>query len=157
MIRPARPGDAAGIARIWNHYIESTAATFAAVPKTEAEVAALIAARPVFVAEDDAGAIHGFAHYGPFRGGDGYRHTAEHTLYLAPGQGGRGLGRALLGAVEDHGSAAGIHTMWAGISAENPAAIAFHARCGYAEAARLRQVGRKFDRWLDLVLMQKVL
>ena len=154
MIRPARPADAGDIAALWSRYVRETACTFHAEEKTAEAVAAMIDARPVFVAEA-AGQFAGFAHYGPFRAGDGYRHTAEHTLYLAPEAQGRGLGRALMAGVEDHARGAGIHTLWAGISAENPAGVAFHARLGFSEAARLPEVGRKFGRWMDLVLMVK--
>jgi phosphinothricin acetyltransferase len=155
MIRRARPGDAADIAALWNRYIRETACTFHSVEKSQAEILAQIAARPVFVAEAEGFA--GFGHYGPFRAGDGYRHTAEHTLYLHPAAQGRGLGRALMTALEDHARGAGIHGLWAGISAENPGGLAFHARMGFREVARLPEAGRKFDRWMDLVLMQKLL
>jgi phosphinothricin acetyltransferase len=67
------------------------------------------------------------------------------------------VGRALLRAVEDHARAQGHHTMIAAISGENTGAIGFHAAQSYAETGRLREVGRKFDRWFDLVVMQKAL
>lgn len=155
MIRPARQEDAAAITALWNHYIRETACTFHGVEKTQAEIETHIAARPVFVAV--AGDFAGFGHYGQFRAGDGYRHTGEHTLYLHPAAQGRGFGRALLSALEDHARGAGFHALWAGISAENPGGVAFHARAGFREVARLPEAGRKFDRWMDLILMQKVL
>ncbi|SLN47373.1 GNAT family N-acetyltransferase [Roseisalinus antarcticus] len=154
MIRTATPADALAIAEIWNHYIRVSTNTFASIEKTEADIAMLLESRPIFVA-DQAGNISGFAHWGPFRGADGYRHTAEHTVYLRPDTARRGTGRALMAEVEAHAAAAGIHTIWAAISAENAAGIAFHERLGYTDAVRLNEVGRKFDRWLDLVLMQK--
>ena len=81
----------------------------------------------------------------------------EHSILLAPDAAGQGLGRALLTAVEDHARGAGAHTLIGGVSAENAAGRAFHARMGYAEAAILRDVGWKFGRYIDLVLMQKFL
>ncbi|GGL67833.1 GNAT family N-acetyltransferase [Wenxinia marina] len=157
MIRPATPADAAAIAAIWNHYIRETTVTFLPDEKTDADIRATLAAdRGLFVHEGPDG-VDGFARYFQFRGGAGYRHTCEHTVLLAPGTGGQGAGRALMAAVEDHARAGGVHALFAGVSAENPGAVAFHARIGFAEVARLPEVGRKFGRWIDLVLMQKFL
>ena len=159
MIRAARPGDAGAIAAVWNPIIRDTAITFRPDPWSEPDLRGWIAAKAdaghgVLVAED-GGAVLGFAAYGQLRAGAGYRRTVEHTLMLAPEARGRGVGRALLSAVEAHARAGGAHTIWAGISAENPEARAFHAACGYAEVARLPEVGHKFGRWIDLILMSK--
>ncbi len=154
MIRPAAPPDAPAIAAIWNHYIRHTTVTFLPDEKTDADVAALIAGPdPVFVA--DEGAVSGFARYFPFRSGRGYVHTVEHTVLLASDTPRRGLGRALMTAVEDHARAAAKHSLWAGVSAENTAGVAFHTAIGFTPVAVLPEVGFKFDRWIDLVLMQK--
>ncbi len=157
MIRPATAADAGAIAAIWNPVILDTAVTFESVPKTPADVAALIAARPVFLVAEAAGGIAGFASCGQFRSGTGYARTMEHTIVLAPAARGRGLGRALMAGIEDRARARRAHSIFAGVSAENPDGIAFHAAVGYAEVARLRAVGWKFGRWMDLVLMQKFL
>ena len=81
----------------------------------------------------------------------------EHSVILAPEGRGRGLGRALMAAIEAHAAGQGAHSMFAGVSAANPDGRAFHARIGYRELAVLPEVGFKFGRWLDLVLMQKML
>ncbi len=156
-VRLAEEADAAAVAAIWNHYIRDTAVTFNAREYALAEVEAMILGRPAFFVAEDAGRVAGFATYAQFRGGIGYARTMEHTVQLAPGIAGRGLGRALMSAVEDHARAGGAHSMLAGVSGENPAGRAFHARLGYAEVAVLPQVGWKFGRWMDLVLMQKFL
>jgi phosphinothricin acetyltransferase len=153
MIREAVRSDAAAIAAIWNPIIRATTVTFTPVEKRVDEIEALIAARPVFVAADGAG----FAVYDQFRRGPGYRFTVEHTLHVAEGARGRGIGRSLMQAVEAHAAAAGAHSIYAGVSGENPGGVAFHAAIGFAEAARLPEAGWKFDRWIDLVLMRKVL
>ncbi|MGB0961051.1 MAG: GNAT family N-acetyltransferase, partial [Halocynthiibacter sp.] len=101
--------------------------------------------------------IDGFAYYGQFRGGVGYAHALEHTLYVRPMAAKTGVGRGLLRTLETHAHRSGGHMMQAGVSAENAAALGFHAAMGYEAVARLKEVGRKFDRWLDLVLMQKEL
>lgn len=155
MIRAAIPSDAAQIAAIWNHAIRETTITFNPVEKTEGEVAGLIAQD--CLAWDDGGHIMGFARYFPFRGGEGYRFTVEHTIMLQRQSHGQGGGRRLMAALCTHAKDAGKHTMFAGCSAENPGAVAFHARLGFQEVATLREVGFKFGRWIDLVLMQKTL
>jgi len=156
VITDATPADAPEIVQIWNSVIRDTIATFTTAEKSPADVADAIARQPFFVARDGA-QIAGFATYTQFRGGPGYAHTMEHTIHIADGMRGRGHGRDLLTHLETHARAAGVHTIFAGISGENRDGIAFHKAQGYAEAARLAQVGRKFGRWHDLVLMQKFL
>ncbi|MBT8408699.1 MAG: GNAT family N-acetyltransferase [Alphaproteobacteria bacterium] len=160
-VRPAKLADAPAITGIWNHAIRETLVTFNSVQKTEEDIAAMIAAKAAagegfFVAES-GGAVAGFATWGPFRGGIGYRHTAEHSILLTEAVQGQGLGRALMKAIEEHAAKAEIHSLFAGVSSANPAGRAFHAALGYREIATLREVGRKWDRWLDLHLMQKFL
>lgn len=152
-IRAATPDDASQIAAIWNHAIRETTITFNPVEKTTEEVVALTATNS-FVWED-AGRVLGFARYFQFRGGEGYRFTVEHTIMLHPDGHGKGGGRALMEALFADARAAGMHAMFAGCSAENAGAVRFHAKLGFAEVATLREVGFKFGRWIDLVLMQK--
>lgn len=156
MIRTARPADAPAIAAIWNHIIRDTVATFTTEEKQPSAITGAMASQPYWVAED-AGTVVGFATYFQFRGGPGYVHTMEHSVHITPSAQGRGLGRDLMAALEDHARKAGVHSLFAGISGENSAGLAFHSALGYAHTARLPGVGRKFDRWHDLVLMQKFL
>lgn len=153
MIRPAIAADARQVADIWNHAIRETTITFNPVEKSTAEVADLIA-QNAFVWEQD-GRILGFARYFQFRGGEGYRFTVEHTIMLHAQGHGQGGGRRLMDALCDHAQAAGMHSIFAGCSAENAGAVAFHAKLGFREVATLPEVGFKFGRWIDLVLMQK--
>lgn len=161
MIRDAGPVDARAISALWNHYILNTLVTFNWAEKPEAEVAALIASRQAaghgFLVAEEGGQLKGFATYAQFRGGVGYAHTMEHTILFNAHARGRGLGRALMAATEDHARRGGAHAIFAGVSGANPEGRAFHLAMGYAEVAVLREVGRKWDRWLDLHLMQKIL
>ncbi len=154
-VRAAAEGDAAAVALIWDHYIRHTAVTFNAKEKTAEEVAGMFASRPAFFVALHQAQVAGFATYGQFRGGVCYARTMDHTIQLAPQAAGLGLRRALMARVEDHARGQGAHSMFAGVSGENPAGRAFHARIGYMEVAVLPQVGWKFGRWMDLVLMQK--
>ena len=161
MIRPATPGDCARIAAVWNQIIRDTLITFTTAERTEEGLRALLEEKSAqgfatFVAEAD-GAVLGFATYGQFRAGPGYARTMEHTVLLAPEARGRGFGRGLMAAVENHAAAGGAHSIFAGVSGANPEGRAFHAALGYREVAVLPQVGFKFGQWLDLVLMQKFL
>ena len=154
-IRAAETADAQQIAGIWNDAIRETTVTFNPIEKTSEEVAALIA-KDSFVWEEN-GQVLGFARYFAFRGGEGYRFTSEHTVMVHPDQQGRGGGRELMQTVLSHAKAAGKRSMIAGCSAENPDAVRFHAKLGFREVATLREVGFKFGRWIDLVLMQQTL
>ncbi|TCL08899.1 phosphinothricin acetyltransferase [Shimia isoporae] len=158
IIRTARIGDAAGVAVIWNHEIREGVTTFTTAEKTEMGLDADIADRgDAFLVAEEAGELLGFATFFQFRGGPGYAHTMEYTIHLAPRARGKGAGRQLLSALEDRARAADVHILVAGISGENAAGVAFHERMGFEHVGRMPEVGRKFDRWMDLVLMQKVL
>ena len=95
--------------------------------------------------------------YGTFRNGPGYAATVEHSIVLAEGARRSGTGRRLMERAMAEAAQQGMHVMVAGISAVNSGAVAFHAALGFVEAGRLREVGRKNDQWLDLILMQKTL
>lgn len=156
MIATAGPGDVQAVRALWNEVIADTTITFTSTPKTTQQIADIISDQPVFLARDGERTL-GFATYGPFRGGDGYRLTCEHAIYLTGDARGRGLGRALLLAVEDHARSTRHHTLIAGISGENADGVAFHAAMGFAPVGRIPEAGHKFGRFLDLVLMQKQL
>ena len=156
MIRWACGDDAAAIAAIWNQVIRDTTQTFTTAEKDPAALAVQIAHQPCFVGLR-GGSVAGFVIYGQFRSGPGYAHTMEHSIHVAQDARGGGLGRALMAAAEDHARGAGIHSMIAGVAGENAGGAGFHAAVGYAQIARLPEVGWKFGRWHDLVLMQKIL
>ncbi|WP_166417616.1 GNAT family N-acetyltransferase [Cochlodiniinecator piscidefendens] len=161
MIRPAEFRDAAPICKIWNHIISNSIATFNSQEKSETEIKQAIREKSDrshgFFVADENGIVLGFGTYGQFRGGIGYAHSMEHTIYLDERAHGLGIGRHLMQALENHARSNDVHSMLAGVSAENDAGIGFHKALGYIEVARLPEVGRKFDRWMDLVLLQKQL
>lgn len=160
-IRPVRPEDHAAIAAIWNPLIRETTVTFHSVERDAGAVGAYVdqrrgAGREVWAAVEGQ-AVLGFASYDQFRSGNGYAHAMEHTVILAPAAWGRGVGRALMQAVEAHAAVRGAHVMIAAVDADNAAGRAFHAALGYVQTGYMPETGRKFGRWLDLVLMQKVI
>lgn len=160
IIRPALPADIPAILDLWNPFIRDTMVTFSSEEKTADSLSDMIAARrragqEFFLAED--GALFGIATYAQFRGGNGYAHAMEHTIILSHEAKGKGVGRALMTHLENHARAGGAHTLFAGVSSGNPDGVAFHEKIGFTVVARIPEVGRKFDRWWDLVLMQKIL
>ncbi len=108
---------------------------------------------PVLVAEED-GAVIGYATYGEFRSKAGYASTVEHSIYLAPSAQGRGVGKALMQALIERARSAGFHVMVGLLSADNIASLRLHESLGFLTVGRLPEVGRKFDRWLDLIFVQ---
>lgn len=163
-IRPASAADSDSIAAIWNEVIRLPHVTFTTTAKTSGGVAAVIAGRaaegwPFLVAADDTadGNVVGFATYAPFRDGPGYRRTMEHSINLAPAARGRGVGRALMQALFAAAADGGIHSLMAAVSGINPDGIAFHRRLGFAEVGRIPEAGWKGGRFIDLVLLQRLL
>ena len=163
VIEPATLADAPAIAAILNHAIEHTTANWNDQPQSDARMTLWLQEKaagewPVLVARDaKRGPALGYATCGPFRTFPGYRFTVEDSVYVAPDAQRRGVGRALLGALIETARAAGLHAMVAGSDAENASSIALHSALGFTEVARMPEVGRKFDRWLTLVLMQRAL
>jgi L-amino acid N-acyltransferase YncA len=160
--RDATEADLPGILAIYNEVIATSTAVFSDQPVTLEDRRAWFAARvgqgyPVLVAEGGDGSVQGFASFGDFRAWPGYRHTVEHSVHVRADARGRGVGSALLPPLLERAAALGKHVVVAGIDAANAGSIRMHERLGFERAGHLREVGRKFDRWLDLVLMQRLL
>jgi L-amino acid N-acyltransferase YncA len=158
-IRQAAAGDLDRVAAIFGHYVTSSVVTFEATPPTAQDWRRTrddLAARglPFVVCESD-GEVAGYAYAAPWRAKPAYGHTVESTIYLAPEHTGRGLGRRLLRALQEHCALAGVEQMIAVIAdSGNPASVALHRACGFTDAGRLRNVGRKHGRLIDTLLMQ---
>ena len=153
-MRPASAPDADAIARIYNHYIAETVITFEETAVPGSEMAQRIVdtdaeALPWLVACID-GAVAGYAYASKWKGRCAYRYAVEITVYLDGQHQGRGLGTVLYQALFDELRAAGLHTVIAGISLPNDASIALHEKMGLEKVAHFREVGFKFDRWIDV-------
>ncbi len=159
-LRPVRPDDAEGIAAIYNEYVEHTTVSF----ETEAvscdemrrRIGALAAGFPYFVAEGEAG-IAGYCYARPWKERAAYAHTLETTIYLSPRHVGCSLGRQLMEMLTAECRRRGVHALIACITADNARSIAFHERLGFRRVSLFREVGRKFDRWLDVADLQLLL
>ena len=161
IIRPATEADLGAIAEIYNDAVLTTTAIWDdAVVDAENRKAWMEARQkqnyPVLVAEEDS-VVVGYGSFGDFRAFDGYRFSVEHSVYVREGIRRRGVASSLLAALIDKARELGKHVMIAGIAADNEASLRLHAKLGFIETARMPEVGRKFDRWLDLVFMQKTL
>jgi phosphinothricin acetyltransferase len=158
-VRDATEADLPTILAIINEATLNTTAVWGIAPTTlEARRAwwkeRVDAGFPVLVAAE-GDTVLGFASYGSFRPWEGYKHTVEHSVYVDAAARGKGVGRVLLTALIDHATAAGKHVMVAGIDASNSVSIRLHETLGFTSAGTLSEVGRKFDRWLDLLFMQR--
>ncbi|MEV4292167.1 N-acetyltransferase family protein [Nonomuraea bangladeshensis] len=162
VIRAAVPADLAAVTAINAHYVANTVITFEETLPTvadwQARLADLTARGFPFLVADVGGEVAGYAYAGPWRPKPAYRHTVEDSIYLAPGHVGRGLGGALLAALIDGATAAGLRRMIAVIAdAGDDRSIALHRRHGFTEAGRLTEVGFKLGRWVDTTLMERPL
>ncbi len=161
-IRVATVDDLQAIDAIYNHYVTNATCTWQYAPAPPAERRAWFdahgAMHPITVAVDaDAGEIVGFGSLSVYNKREGYRFTVEDTLYVHPLQHRRGIGRALLADQIARARLLGHHSIVASISADQEASIGLHAAAGFVEVGRMRELGVKFDRWLDCVYMQKLL
>lgn len=161
-LRDATPDDADALKAIMAPVIAGSTASFSSEERDEAAWAEMVTDRlrrdRAFYVAEHQGEVVGYATYDQFRpGNNGYRFTMEHSVYLNEAAQGFGLGRTLMLMVEQHAREAGHHSMIAAIDADNAGSIAFHKALGYAEAGRIPQAGFKFDRWLDVLFLQKFL
>ena len=112
---------------------------------------------PVVVANDAYRRIVGWGSLSKFREKVGYQYTVEHSVYVAFGHRGQGIGRLIVQTMINEAQKMGKHVMIGGVEKSNLASLRLHQALGFQEVASLKQVGYKFDRWLDLVFLQKIL
>jgi phosphinothricin acetyltransferase len=159
-LRLARPDDAEATRAIYNAEVTGSTVTFDMVPRSVHDQRAWIEARSgamaVLVAEDE-GEVVGFASLSPYRDRPAYATTVEDSVYVRDDQRGTGVGRLLLAEIVRVASTRGFHTVVARIVGGHEASIGLHRTLGFELVGVEREVGRKFGRWLDVVVMQRML
>ena len=150
--------DVKEITEIYNQVVLTSTAIYNDRPSTHEERVAWWKGRceqgfPVLVAKE-GGSVAGFGSFGEFRAWPGYRFTVEGTVHIRSSARGRGVGTALLEELVRLARVMGKHTMIAGVDAENEASLRFLRRFGFEQVAHFREVGYKFDRFLDLIFLQ---
>ena len=159
-IRLATPADAGAINDIQNHYVVNSTATFLTEPLTLPQRLAWLNGRapghPVTVAEVN-GSVAGWAALGEFRSRPAYRHTVEFSIYVQPERQRGGVGRALLADLTERARTAGHHALVGGCCSESTAILALLERESFSRVAHFPEVGRKFDRWLDVMWLLRLL
>lgn len=160
-VRPAVTADAAALARIYNHYIEHTVITFEEALLAPEDIIQRLeetaAAGLPWLVVEEAGEVPGYAYASRWKGRCAYRYSAEVTVYLDPGAGGRGLGTVLYRALLDELAGLGYHCVMGGIALPNDASVALHERFGMEKVAHFREVGHKFGQWIDVGYWQGML
>ena len=161
VMRPYRPQDIPAVTRIYGHYVRETVITFETAEPDEAEMAnrfATIAGKghPLLVGEID-GEVIGYAYASTYRPREAYRFTCEDSIYLAPSAVGHGIGGKMLARLIEDSSRAGLKQMLAVITAERANSIRLHMKHGFRMIGTYEALGYKFDRWLDIVHMQRAL
>ena len=157
-IRDAVEADFDEITAIYNEVLANSTAIYNDLPATREDRTRWWRARveqgfPVLVATDGKG-ICAYGSFGEFRPWPGYRYTVEGTVHVHSESRGQGVGKMLLEALILSARDAGKHVMIAGVDSENTASLRFLERFGFERAGHLREVGFKFDRFLDLVFLQ---
>ena len=167
-LRLATPTDAEAIRTIYNHEVLHTAATFDLVPRTLVEqeqwiaarsgaFAALVVTEPAPERPDGGEAVIGFGSLSPYKERAAYRTSVEDSVYVHTAHHGRGIGKMIVTELLHVARVSGFHAVFARINASSEASRALHASCGFALVGVEREVGRKFNRWHDVALMQHLL
>lgn len=162
LVRAASVADAAAIAEIYNREVRESTSTFDLVPRSLDEQRAWLEARSgaftAIVAVDPAtDTVVGFAALSPYKERAAYRTTVEDSVYVHRDHGRRGVGRTLLERLVTVARDSGFHSVMARIEATGTASRALHESCGFELVGIEREVGRKFNRWLDVAVMQRLL
>ena len=160
MIREVQKGDAGAVAEIYNHFVENTVVTFeeeaVSVDEMAQRIETIGGEFPWLVFEEE-GKILGFAYAKTWQVKSAYRFSLESTVYLAPGQAGKGIGTGLYEQLLPELKSRGVHVVIAGITLPNPHSIALHEKFGFTKAAHYKEVGRKFGEWIDVGYWQLLL
>jgi L-amino acid N-acyltransferase len=160
IVREAVREDIPQMLEIYNEVILNTTAVYNYDPHTLAMRTEWFETKqqqgfPVFVAED-GNVIVGFSSIGPFRAWQAYKYTVENSIYVKADCRGKGIGKLLLPPLIDAAKRLGLHAIVAGIDATNEVSISLHKQFGFVEVAHFKEVGYKFDRWLDLKFLELI-
>jgi phosphinothricin acetyltransferase len=160
-IRPATENDLDAVRAVYNHFVVHSTCTYQIEPETAEERLAWFRGRdrathPVTVAEAE-GEVIGWAALSPWKSRCAYAHSAEASVYVRHDRHRRGVGKALLLDLVGRAKAAGLHAIIGGASSDQAASLALQAALGFTVVGTFREVGRKFDRWLDVTYMQLLL
>ncbi|MEO7397142.1 MAG: N-acetyltransferase family protein [Ilumatobacteraceae bacterium] len=162
--RLATSSDAEAIRAIYNHEVLRTFATFDLVPRTLADQQDWLAARSgafaAIVVVDESGpaaTVVGFGSLSPYKDRAAYRTSVEDSVYVHMDHQGRGIGKMIVGELLRIARLSGFHAVFARISGPSDVSRRLHAACGFELVGIEREVGRKFNRWLDVVIMQALL
>ncbi|HUS60740.1 MAG TPA: GNAT family N-acetyltransferase [Acidimicrobiales bacterium] len=157
IVRAATAADVAAIASLLNALLATTTIEWTETPHSNEDVRGWTDEHEVVLLAEDYGEVVGLAAFGPFRdivARPGYRFTVESSVHVREDRWGSGIGRNLMHALIAEAKDLGKHVMIAAVDGENDASIRFHERLGFVEMVRLPELGEKFGRWLDLVLLQ---
>jgi L-amino acid N-acyltransferase YncA len=156
-VRPATPSDAVAIASLLNAFLPTSTIEWTDTPQTAESIPKWMDEHESILVAEERGEVVGVAAFGWFRDAvkrSGYRFTVENTIHVREDRWGSGVGRDLMRALVDEARESGKHTMVAAIDGTNESSIRFHERLGFVEVARMPEIGAKFGRWCDLVLLQ---
>lgn len=160
MIRKMTLSDVAEIVRIYAYYVENTVITFDTEVPSEAEMAQRLAPiiehMPAWVYEDD-GQIAGYCYAHGWKTKKAYDTTVETTIYLHPDHTGKGYGRLLMDCLIDDCRHRSFHALVACITIPNDPSVKLHEKLGFSQVSCFREVGCKFDRWLDVADYELIL
>ncbi|MEY2462400.1 MAG: L-amino acid N-acyltransferase [Acidimicrobiaceae bacterium] len=159
-VRLATIEDAEAIRSIYNLEVAESTVTFDLVPRSLSEQQGWLTARSgahAVVVAVDGDEVTGFASLSPYKERPAYRTTVEDSVYVRRDQQGRGVGKALLGELLTLATHHGFHAVMGRIVGGHEASIALHQGAGFSVVGTEREVGRKFGRWLDVVVMQRLL
>ena len=160
IVRSAGAADTVAITSLLNALLATTSVEWTETPHTPDTIGEWMDAHETILVAEEDDEIVGVAAYGWFRDAvrrPGYRFTVEHTIHVQEGRWGSGIGRDLMSALIAQARHRGKHVMVAAIDSTNESSIQFHLRLGFVEVARMPEVGTKFGRWLELVLLQLLL
>ena len=160
-VRVATGADAEAIAAIYAFHVLNGTATFEIDPPSLADwqlkIESILTKNWPFVVAQDGGQVVGYAYATQFRDRPAYRYACENSIYVAADRRGQGIGKLVLAALVQRAEEFGFRQMLAVVGGGEPSSIAVHKSLGFRETGRMHAVGRKFDKWLDTVYMQRAL